>query len=32
LSGTQFYNPGNNSRENDLRTRLKQLWKGKYKY
>jgi putative ATPase len=32
LRGTQFYNTGNNSRENDLRTRLKQLWKGKYKY
>jgi putative ATPase len=32
LSGTAFYNPGNNNRENDLRTRLKQLWKGKYKY
>ena len=32
LSGNIFYNPGNNSRENELRTRLKQLWKGKYKY
>ena len=32
LSGTAFYNPGNNSRENELRARLKQLWKGKYGY
>ena len=32
LTGTTFYNPNNNSRENEIRTRLKQLWKGKYKY
>jgi putative ATPase len=32
LTGTTFYNPGNNSRENELRTRLKLLWKDKYKY
>jgi putative ATPase len=32
LTGTAFYNPGNNARENELRTRLKQLWKGKYGY
>jgi putative ATPase len=32
LSGTAFYNPGNNSRENELRARLKGLWKGKYRY
>ena len=32
LTGTTFYNPGSNSRENELRTRLKQLWKDKYNY
>ncbi|MDR1181350.1 MAG: replication-associated recombination protein A [Bacteroidales bacterium] len=32
LTGTTFYNPGNNSRENELRSRLKQLWKDKYNY
>ena len=32
LTGTTFYNPGNNSRENELRSRLKQLWKNKYNY
>ena len=32
LSGTIFYNPANNSRENELRSRLKQLWKNKYNY
>jgi putative ATPase len=32
ISRTTFYNPGNNSRENELRTRLKILWKDKYKY
>ncbi len=32
LSGTTFYNPGNNPRENNLRTYLKSLWKDKYGY
>lgn len=32
LSGTPFYNPGNNARENELRTHLKKLWKEKYGY
>ncbi|MDR0603923.1 MAG: replication-associated recombination protein A [Bacteroidales bacterium] len=32
LTGTTFYNPGDNSRENELRARLKHLWKDKYKY
>lgn len=32
LSGTQFFNPANNSRENELRNYLKKLWKEKYGY
>ncbi|GAB4324843.1 MAG: replication-associated recombination protein A [Bacteroidales bacterium] len=32
LSGTKFYEPGNNARENELRQRLKKLWKDKYGY
>lgn len=32
LSGTQFYNPGNNVRENEIRQRLKNWWKSKYNY
>jgi putative ATPase len=32
LIGTTFYNPNNNARENELKARLKQLWKGKYRY
>ncbi|MDD4848774.1 MAG: replication-associated recombination protein A [Bacteroidales bacterium] len=32
LSGTKFYNPGNNSRENDIRQRLKHWWGEKYDY
>ena len=32
LTGTTFYSPGSNSRENELRARLKQLWKDKYNY
>lgn len=32
ISGTKYYEPGNNARENDLRKWLKGLWKGKYKY
>jgi len=32
LSGTLFYEPGNNTREMEIRNRLKNLWKDKYKY
>jgi putative ATPase len=32
ISGTVFYNPGMNSREEELRQRLKAYWKGKYGY
>ena len=32
LSGTKFYDPGKNVREEELRKFLKNLWKEKYKY
>ena len=32
IAGTRFYDPGNNARENELRTYLKKLWKEKYNY
>jgi putative ATPase len=32
ISGTKLYDPGNNARENELRQRMKQLWKNKYGY
>jgi len=32
ISGTKFYEPGNNPRENEMRTKLKQLWREKYGY
>ncbi len=32
LSGTKFYDPGKNSREEELRKFLKNLWKDKYNY
>ena len=32
IVGTIFYEPGNNSREEELRRFLKQLWKEKYHY
>jgi len=32
LSGTKFYEPGNNSREQEQRIYLKRLWKEKYGY
>ncbi len=32
ISGTKFYNPGNNAREEDIRKFLKKLWKEKYHY
>ena len=32
LAGTQFYNPGKNAREEELRKFLREKWKGKYGY
>ncbi len=32
ISGTSFYEPGKNAREEELRKFLKSLWKGKYNY
>jgi putative ATPase len=32
LSGQVFYEPGDNTRENELRNRLRQLWPGRYRY
>ena len=32
ISGTKLYEPGNNSRENEMRELLKRLWKEKYGY
>lgn len=32
ISGTKFYDPGKNPRENELRTFLRSLWKEKYNY
>lgn len=32
ISGTKFYDPGNNPKENQYRAYLRSLWKGKYKY
>ncbi len=32
ISGTAFYEPGNNAREEELRKFLKSRWKDKYKY
>ena len=32
IKGTTLYEPGNNAREKELRTRLKSLWKNKYNY
>ena len=32
LSGTAFYNPGKNPREEELRKFLRNLWKDKYGY
>ncbi len=32
IKGTQFYNPGNNTKEKSLRAYLKNLWKDKYGY
>ena len=32
ISGTKFYDPGNNTRENNFRVSLKNKWKDKYDY
>jgi putative ATPase len=32
LAGRKFYDPQDNARENELRTRLRELWKTKYGY
>ena len=32
LSGTKFYEPGNNAKENELREFLRKRWKEKYEY
>jgi putative ATPase len=32
LSGTKFYDPGKNAREEELRKFLRSLWKEKYNY
>ncbi|MBS4014069.1 MAG: replication-associated recombination protein A [Bacteroidetes bacterium] len=32
IKGEKFYDPGNNARENEIRTRLRSLWKKKYGY
>lgn len=32
ITGTTFYRPGNNPRENTLKNHLKQLWKDKYDF
>ena len=32
LSGTKFYDPGNNARENEMKEYLKKLWGKKYDY
>jgi len=32
IAGTKFYEPGDNARENEMRQRLKNLWRGKYEY
>lgn len=32
LSGKKFYDPGDNPRENEIRARMRKLWKEKYGY
>ncbi|MGF1637319.1 MAG: replication-associated recombination protein A [Cyclobacteriaceae bacterium] len=32
ISGTRFFDPGENAREEEMRKRLKSLWKQRYKY
>jgi putative ATPase len=32
IAGKKFYEPGNNAKENDIRSQLKKWWKKKYNY
>jgi putative ATPase len=32
IKGTKFYEPGNNTRENEIRNSLRKNWKAKYGY
>jgi putative ATPase len=32
IEGTSFYTPGNNPKENSLKTYLNSLWKNKYNF
>jgi putative ATPase len=32
IKGRKFYDPGQNRREDEIRQRLKSLWKDKYDY
>ena len=32
ISGTRLYDPGDNPREEEIRRRLRDMWKGKYNY
>jgi putative ATPase len=32
VTGTMLYNPGDNVREKEIKTRLANWWKGKYSY
>ncbi|MDR2938095.1 MAG: replication-associated recombination protein A [Prevotellaceae bacterium] len=32
IAGTTFYNPGDSAKEREIRARLAQMWKDKYKY
>ena len=32
ISNSTFYKPGNNSKENEIRIKLKNMWRDKYKY
>lgn len=32
IKGEKFYDPGNNTKENEIRKRMKFLWKNKYNY
>jgi len=32
LSGTRLFDPADNARENEMRSRLKRLWRDKYGY
>jgi putative ATPase len=32
IKNTKLYEPGDNTRENEIKTRLRKLWKTKYNY